>query len=440
MRLPVADLSAEISRPLRPYLEAAVEEMAREIHRSVPEFSRPLRSRHGQRMQRTINETVRSFVEAIENPGMDWRPLINRYVRIGAHEARNGRGLAGLQTAIWVAGQVASRRFVKDARRLGWSLEVLGLVNESLLVFLERISNAVAQGHAGSAEDMATDRERLRGRLRDLLVAEPAPSAEAIMAMAGSAGWTVPRTIAAIAVQPPPGSHVPVLPPTVLADWDCPQPYLVVAAPGGPGPDALADNTLDGIPAAIGPAVEPTRGAVSLRWARRALTLMDLGVIDAKRPVRVTDHVARLLTAHGAELLSLVVDERLKPLRKISSEFRRLEYARTLLVYLQCQGSAVATAERLRVHEQTVRYRLRRLEALLGGLVHDPGCRTEMLLVLTLAVEFGHLGDQPMNQSPFAEHDGEPVDRENGTALTFSRTSGSASEQDRGARARRAAS
>ncbi|MFG1857206.1 PucR family transcriptional regulator [Actinomadura geliboluensis] len=381
--IPLAALPAEVASPMLPHLEAAAAEMVEEIQGLVPEYARPPESRYGRRMRWAVEETVRQFVDAIGRPGMEWEKVTGIFEEIGAYEARKGRSLDGLQTAIRVSGQVACRRFIKDARRLDWSLDTLGQITESLFVFLERIAGAAGQGYARAQGELAGERERFRRRLRDLLVMDPPASAEAIEEVARSAGWPVPRTLAAVAVavRPDADGAVPVLPPPFLADWDAAEPYLICPDPDGPGRDRMLAALKGTLSAAIGPAVPPARAAMSLRWARRGLALVERGVLPGKEPLRCLDHLPSLVAAQSEELLDLALDGRLAPLMELPPH-RRDALSRTLLTYMECRDNAVAAAERLLVHEQTVRYRIRRLEETLGGVMLDPDRRIELLLLL----------------------------------------------------------
>lgn len=394
--LPLAQIPADLAQPLRPYLDAAADEMMLEIQALVPEYARAPDSKYGRKMRSTVQETVRTFVDAIGRPDLDWDRITGIYAEIGAYEARKGRNLDGLQTAIRVSGQVACRRFIKDARRLNWSLHTLGHVTESLFVLQEKLAGAAAQGYAAAQEQLVTERERFRSRLRDLLVAEPPASREAIAELARPAGWETPLTVAIVAVRPGSRQRPPMVPPFVLADWDAEVPYMIVPDPDGPGRDRLVAGLVRGCPAAaIGPTVPLTRGAVSRRWAVRTLELVGRGVIEAPggapdEPVRCLDHVPTLVAAMSEELISVALAERLAPLRKLP-QHRREPLARTLLAYLENKDNAVATADRVLVHEQTVRYRIRRLEEMLGDVLHEPGRRLELLLLLHAWVHFGDI-------------------------------------------------
>lgn len=378
---PLSGIPAGIAEPLRPYLEAAASEMVTEIQALVPEYARPPESPYGRRMRWAVEQSVRQFVDSIGRPDLDWGAVTGIFEGIGAYEARKGRSLDGLQTAIRVGGQVACRRFIKDARRLGWSLDVLGAITESLFVFLERIACAAGQGYARAQGELAGERERFRRRLRDLLVMDPPASDEAIGELAGEAGWQVPRTLAVVAFRPEPGGPVPVLPPAFLADWDAADPYLIFPDPDGPGRDRLPAAVKGTRAAAIGPSVPPARAALSLRWARRGLALIERGVLPGKEPLRCLDHLPTLVAAQSEELLDVALGARLGPLMALAPH-RRDALSRTLLTYMECRDNAVAAAERLLVHEQTVRYRIRRLEETVGGAMLDPDRRMELLLLL----------------------------------------------------------
>ena len=60
--------------------------------------------------------------------------------------------------------------------------------------------------------------------------------------------------------------------------------------------------------------------------------------------------------------------------------------AETLLTYLRCGDNAVVAAERLHIHEQTVRYRLRRIAELTGGRFTEPEGRLDLMLMLSWLV------------------------------------------------------
>ncbi|WP_157995667.1 PucR family transcriptional regulator [Thermomonospora amylolytica] len=379
-----APLPPRVARSLRSCLEEAADEIVQEVHRAVPEYARSVDSLHDRTMRWMIRQTLRHFADTAGRADPAWDGLAEVYAAVGGFEARNDRGLHGLQTAVWVAGQVVGRRLIRHAPGAGWSLDTLEQVTEALFRYLEKITSATAQGYAAAQDGVLRERELARRRLRDLLVADPPGSREAIAGLAAEAGWEVPETITVAAVRPP-AARTPSLPPDVLADWTRPIPYVVLPGNGDPDPEVAA--ALRRCRVAIGPTVPPARGALSLRWAAQALTLMDRGVIRARRPVRCLDHLPTLATALCADLLEAAFGTRLEPLTRLPEQ-RRRPLIETLLAYIQNGDNAVATAERLQVHEQTIRYRVRQLAQLLGDTLTDADRRTEIALLLHAWLHF----------------------------------------------------
>ncbi|MFI0370010.1 helix-turn-helix domain-containing protein [Actinomadura sp. 1N219] len=379
-------MPAGLPNMLRQHLRAAVAEMEREIRDQVPEYGAG--GGYARRVERTVSDTVAFFVDSVDHPDADPRQLTDLYVRLGEQEARQGRSLDALQNAMRVSSQVACRRFIKDAYRLGWSRETLGRLTDSLFLLLARVADAAAQGYAREQGQLATERERRRDRLRDLLIAEPAPGREAIAELAVAARWELPKSIGLVALPSGAPAAARILPPAVLPDWDAPIPFLVVPDPDGPGQDRLWPALRRLGTAAIGPTVPIGRGAVSLRWARHALALAERGLLPGGAPIRCADHIATLATLAAEELVDATAADVLGPLLELPPA-RRQPLAETLLTYLRCGDNAVIAAERLHIHEQTVRYRLRRINELTGGRFTEPGGRLDVMLMLNWLVRTG---------------------------------------------------
>ncbi|WP_433469357.1 PucR family transcriptional regulator [Spirillospora sp. CA-128828] len=386
-------MPAELPDVLRQHLQAAVEEMEREIRDQVPEYAGADGGEYARRVERTVSDTVAFFVDSVDHPKADARNITELYMRLGEEEARHGRSLAALQNAMRVSSQVACRRFIKDAYRLGWSRETLGRLTDSLFLLLARVADAAAQGYAREQGQQATERERRRDRLRDLLVAEPPPGQEAIAELAVAARWELPKSIGLVALPAGAPAGARILPPAVLADWDAPIPFLVVPDPEGPGQDRLWPALHRLGTAAIGPTVPIGQGALSLRWARHALTLAERGLLPDDVPVRCVDHIASLATLAADELVGATAGAVLGPLLELAPA-RRQPLAETLLTYLQSGDNAVIAAERLHIHEQTVRYRLRRIAELTGGRFTEPDGRLDVMLMLSWLVRTGR-AEQP---------------------------------------------
>ncbi|WP_309240065.1 helix-turn-helix domain-containing protein [Actinomadura sp. J1-007] len=82
------------------------------------------------------------------------------------------------------------------------------------------------------------------------------------------------------------------------------------------------------------------------------------------------------------DLTALLVDRKLRPLLRSPRVHARDKLAETFLTCIENNFNATEVAARMQVHAQTVRYRLRQLEALFGQDLHDPAQRLEFHLAL----------------------------------------------------------
>lgn len=271
---------------------------------------------------------------------------------------------------------MACRRLIEDAYREKWPEPVLTKLTEDAFELMSMAIAAASRGYDDVCGRSPVDVQR--DLLRDALVAEAGQAPRPLAELAAAAGWQLPRTLAVLAL--PPGDHpqTHVLPPEVLADRNPVAPYLIVPNPRISGRGWLPKAK----GAVLGPVVPVDQGAVSLRWARRALDLVDRGALAAEAPLRCVDHLAVLTAFQSGDLLEAAATTLLGPLLELPPR-RREPLLETLLVYLRCGDSAVLTAERLHVHEQTVRYRLRQISQLTDGSCPDPERHLETMLVLT---------------------------------------------------------
>ncbi len=178
----------------------------------------------------------------------------------------------------------------------------------------------------------------------------------------------------------------------------------VVAAPGADGAVALVplgSGTADGLAAALGERVVPlaaglpgVRLAVGVSAALTGPTAIRGGVEEA-------GHARRMAEARGggvvssaeiythALLLATVPDDVRRSFagRLLAPIFdydrkHQAELVRTLDTFLDCAGSWHACAERLHVHVNTVRYRIRRVEELTGKDLSVMPDRVDLYLAL----------------------------------------------------------
>ncbi|MBO3752631.1 helix-turn-helix domain-containing protein [Streptosporangiaceae bacterium NEAU-GS5] len=383
------------------------------IQSGVADYAGPPDGPYGKIVRRAVEEGLHGFAER------DSGRLRKVYRMIGAGEAAAGRPLDALQQALRICARVAWRRLADDGERLGLSHRRMCDIGEAILVYLDEIAAAAADGYAEVQARAAGELESRRRRLLDLLTSNTAEP-WAIEDLARAVDWPLPKTVAgvALAARPsasaprPPGDpskgrprdgtpahgtpahgtpvhglpvhglpRRPHLPPDVLADLDRADPCLIIPDPGGPGRSRLLDPAVRDWLVVLGPPVPLAEAGHSLRLAREALELARDGVLDHREVVRCADHLGTLILRKDEALLRILQRVRLAPLRRIPPA-RRGRLAETLLAWLQCGFNANEVAARLHIHPQTVRYRLRQVTDLFAGQLHDPDDRFELEMAL----------------------------------------------------------
>ncbi|MFG1999764.1 PucR family transcriptional regulator [Spirillospora sp. NPDC048911] len=382
LRLPVEGVPAKAAA-LREFVPGIAREAIREIERELPEYVRPHDPRYSEVIGQAVEWVIGHFVDLMIDPDVPSEEILEFHRQIGVGEAKEGRSLDTWQAAMRIGAGIAVRRLTAESERQsqGFTPGATGLVAQAVFTYLDQIALAVAEGHAEASAQAAGLIEGGRRRLLDLLIGAE-PQLRTIKERAGEAGWTVPQTVAAIAlVERGRNTGRPSLPPEVLVGLHLDEPCLVLPDPEGPGRRRLLRNGLRGWIAAIGPTVEITDLRTSLRWARHALDLTRKGIIQEPGPVIAEEHMPVMLLMQDHELVERVAARRLAPLQEARPAHRR-RLAETLLAALECGFNATEVAARLKVHPQTIRYRMRQLEALFGTDLADPAQRLELHMVV----------------------------------------------------------
>ena len=366
---------------VRARLGGAIPEMIEAIARGVPDYASRARPDYQQRLADAVTGAVACFIAHVARPDQSTRAITAEFRAIGGAAAREGRTLDALQDALRLGARVAWRWLCEaDA---GLDRRELSRVGEAIFAYLDELAAACAQGYAEARVQAAGDRQR---RLLAAIVSDPPSRAELVASLAEAAGWVLPDQVAVVVLGERQQDGL-LLPPGVLADWTGPEPCLLVPDPDGPGRQAaidraLSDRALGGRRAAIGPSVPLARAAMSLRWARHALALARAGVIPAG-PVRCDQHLSTLLILADEDLAAVLRGRRLAPLARLRPA-QRDRIAETLLAWLQLGENAAEVAQRIHVHPQTVRYRMRQIHELFGDQLRDPDRRFELQLALRI--------------------------------------------------------
>ncbi|HET6505155.1 MAG TPA: helix-turn-helix domain-containing protein [Baekduia sp.] len=258
----------------------------------------------------------------------------------------------------------------------------------AVLELVDELSVAAAEGYAAQEAEARRRDRALRERLVSLLLSDPPAAPDVLRAAAGAAGWALPEAVrvavAALPADPlaaPAGAAPERVLTTTVSDGRL---ALVVAD------DAEAERWLRravralGLeaPLAVGPAVAPEAAA---RSAARAAALLDRRGAQKGAILRADDHEIELLLGAAPDLAHDVAARRLAPLRALDDDGARRRLTETLAAWLADPGRPQAMADRLGLHVQTIRYRLKALRELFGDALDDPDARFELAVALRVA-------------------------------------------------------
>ncbi|MFJ5305441.1 PucR family transcriptional regulator [Streptomyces sp. NPDC088350] len=386
----------EFARRLRDELPSVAAEVEDVVRRQVPEYAQP-DSALGDRLRTGVVQALTLFVDHVADARGQTDAIATTYYELGWNTAMAGRSLEALQSALRVGGLHAWRRLGRSAEDLGLDSAVVSALGEVAFHTVHEVAEAAAAGYTEARVRDSDELERRRRRLFDLLVSEKPAPPNAVEELAHGARWAVPERVAVVVLAAGPDGlgEEPPTPAGTLADLDARPPRLLLSDPDGPdgshgsgrsarfGDRALA-LALRGHTAALGPTVPLAEAARSLRWATRALHLVERGVLPRQGLLRCADHLATLLLYGDEQLLAHLEARALGPLEAVP-EPQRARLRETLLAWLLGGSNVPDTAARLHVHPQTVRYRLRQLEKLFGDALHDPGTRLDLVLALQAA-------------------------------------------------------
>jgi hypothetical protein len=303
------------------------------------------------------------------------------FEELGRAEWREGRSLDTLLSAYRAGARVAWRHIAAAASRRGLAADALSALAEAVFVFVDELSSASARGYVDEQRRTSAERERLRAQLAELLVSDRSDST-AVRATALLAGWTLPSRAALVLTEP--GRDVGValgrLDPQCLPLRYAGLSGAIIPDPEGPRRHEPIATALRGTGAVVGPAVPLEQLPTSVHVTAAGSRLLAAGIVTDD-PMFITDHYDAVMVARDPWLLDRLREQVLAPLDGLAAGPRsRLEA--TLAAWLAAMGDRQAAALSLRVHPQTVRYRLRQLQELYGEDWHDPALR----LKLTLAV------------------------------------------------------
>ena len=376
----------DLVRHYRPQLSQIAREGVAAIEESIPDYVRPHDPRYAEVVEKAVEYAVGHWFDMVADPALESDEVIAFFRELGVGEAREGRSLETWQRSARIGTSAAIAYITRRNRDLPLEVpgELVGQITASVLAYIDRLAEAVAEGHTEASAREVGEYQGRRRRLLELLLAGPGPDMKEIRDLAARSEWTMPQTIAVVALREREDvpARRPALPSEVLVGLHLSEPCLVVPDPEGPGRRRMLENGLREWTAVVGPTVPPAEAARSLDWARRGLDLARRGLLGGGGgPILAVEHLPSLMILDRPDLLCQVAERRLGRLLELRPRQRRV-LAETLLACLESGFNATEVAQRLHMHAQTIRYRVRQLEGLLGEGIYAPASRLELHMVL----------------------------------------------------------
>ncbi|MGW6747397.1 PucR family transcriptional regulator [Streptomyces sp. NPDC055006] len=390
--MPSAAPSSEVEEPLgppppefaaimRPELPSLIKEIRVEVTRTYPEFAGLLNGPNSAVVRLGVEQSLSAFVDRVAEPTAPAGERDELCRRFGRFEAYEGRSLDSLHGAYRIGARIALRRAKRVGRQYNLSPTLILTFADALFAYVDELEALSREGYLEVQSHSAAHVDSLHRRILHLLLAgHPLPGG-ALAELCDQAGWRVPEQVTLVALRAPAPAHIRAgLDPDVLADLGDPQPHLLIPGPleDPAAPDGEARARLDMLTAALGDTpcvlgvtVPTARACDSIRWARRVLDLVDEQIIADAPAVRCADHLTTLWLLSDPALLDRLAARELAPLSRLTGS-RRARLIDTLRVWLTTRGTADHVGDILGVHAQTVRYRLRNLDAHFGDRLTDP--------------------------------------------------------------------
>ncbi|MEC3973733.1 PucR family transcriptional regulator [Amycolatopsis sp. H20-H5] len=403
---PLTALPRKLAEILRPELSSLSAEIVEEIRATIPAYARPLDGPYGKSIRAGVEYAITLFVAQIADPTVSKEQSHEVHHRLGQNEMREGRSLDTLQSAYRVGARVSWRRIMRVGRRSGLSSAVMSQLADAMLGFMDELASVALDGYLEAKARTAGALDTWRRKLLHLIFEIPPAPAKAIAELAQLTGWPVPEQASPIALQPLSETGYPrrhaTLDADVLGEFEGLEPRILVPGPVSGARLATLQAALPDYRLSIGPCVPLDQVADSLRWARGVLAFADRGLIPARRVIRAEDHLSTLLVNSDPGLISTLRARLFAPLAEMTDK-QQERLLETLRAWLDSQGNVVDIAERLEVHPQTVRYRMRQLQATFGERLRDPAARFELELVLRAGTAVSPAPGEPWAGYPVGE-------------------------------------
>ena len=336
-------------------------------------------------VRRGVGVALERFVDLVGTDEPALPPGVREtFVDLGAAEAREDRPPETLLAALRTSARVMLRETADALARAlppGQSLTTAALLDlsDAVTAFVDELAAATTEGFTLQLRELAGERDRRRRLLAELLVRGSAPE-RAVLAAAEGVGWRGVGDVVAVLLPPDQTRRVQFRFRDDAVVLERERDAVLLLRHGRTSTREHLERVLTGRGAVVGVTVDWPRVPQSVRLAELAARLLPDGGA-AGVPVFAEDHLATLAVRGEQAAFALLSERRLAPFAGLPDAVRA-RLLETLRTWLRHWGSRTAVADELRVHPQTVSYRVRQLRDLLGSDLDDADARFELALVL----------------------------------------------------------
>ncbi|MFI7320785.1 PucR family transcriptional regulator [Streptomyces venezuelae] len=378
---PVSVLPREFAAVLRPELPGLIQEVIDEIRRSYPEYAEVLDGPYSRAVHLIVEHNLTNFVDQVAAPDASTVQRDKVCRMFGRFEAYEGRSLDTMQAIFRLGARLALHRAKRVLRRLNLPAGLMLSFADALLAYVDNLIEVSREGYQQAKAEMEQGQDIQRRRLLEHLLSDVATPRATLVELAERAKWQLPDEVTPIAFSADATPERGAISEDVLVDLTSPHPRALIPGSVDEHRRAFMRAAPHTTRAAVGLTVPLADAAESLRWARRALSLAEAGVLEGDAYIHCEDHLVTLSLFADPGLITALAEQQLAPLAGLTAN-QRDRLIHTLRAWLDTRGNVVQMAELLHLHPQTVRYRLRNLEKAFGDLLSSPDHRFATELVL----------------------------------------------------------
>lgn len=367
---------------MRSLLPRLVARIATAIQDEVEAYAGPVMGPRRTLIETTLRAGLQEFIDRVGGKARPSAEVNLRFRNMGHDIAIDGHTLEALRSAFDVATREVWEELHAVALRHSLPVSLLGRLGDALFEQVGHLRDEVEIGYRVGWDERDADFRVSRGLLAQRLL-DGSDEAE-LGALASVARWLLPEEVLVICMSPQDGGQPAEPNPfqvdaLVVAD----SPYVLWLCDARMRDEALriARASLGSGRMSVSIPMPPTQVGTAARLAKRAQQLARQGLIAPSDTIDCADH-EEALWLHSEPVLRERMAERLLAPLAAETPHRRRILALTLLIWLEQRASAPTIAHELGVHPQTVRHRLRQLDAMFDARLSDPDVAFPMLLAL----------------------------------------------------------